>query len=373
MNSKCMPYRQACEMQCVPNYAYSMFGQPMSTDTGHDLVPRESLLRSVLCGQTPTIYSHSMAASHHSASEEQSEALDLSTKGSSVLREEAMMKTNLKALEDKVRPITGNARTPQTMTQTASEEATTNSYSSPSLSTKKANRNIINPPMVSDFVFLRRLLSKDDFECEHKQIVISEPVMTGSSPVELTEDGSCDVHPAHMTDHFIESVSFAQSFPEFQQLFHSDQIILMQNAWCRLVLLNMAQNDSQFQVQHVVYDEEDDEDMTSFTKPTLKSARAIQMFIEKCQSIGISYQEYNFLKLLTIFNSGTCGFSLIRCLIFIITINIFMSSPALHHWRLGSSNINSSSGINSISGSSDSSSSSSSRRTIIFLCVVLIL
>lgn len=121
---------------------------------------------------------------------------------------------------------------------------------------------------------------------------------------------------ARVSDFLVKLVRFAKSIPEFAALTHNDKVTLVLNAWSRLMLLYMAESNFHFAVTptHVTpvtppSDANDAVTAPSQDVPTMKSVDAVQGLIKKCQQMGVDAKEYEFLRMLVLFNSSYCGLS----------------------------------------------------------------
>jgi hypothetical protein len=134
---------------------------------------------------------------------------------------------------------------------------------------------------------------------------------------------------ARVSDWFTKMVQFAKELPEFNQISESDRRTLMINAWARLLLLQMSENNFHFAVTRCDLDNNESfssrsESPTgseaSFSRvgknsskawmrqmretPTMAAVETIQSLIAKCQSLNIDAEEYVFLMKLVLFNKG---------------------------------------------------------------------
>lgn len=119
---------------------------------------------------------------------------------------------------------------------------------------------------------------------------------------------------ARIADRLSKIVEFAKSLPEFTQLSLHDQRTLLTNACPRLLLLYMAETNLQFAVTTIP------DGVVSALKstggsslgsqkewetPTMQFVDCVQNFIRKCQMIGVSANEYFYMRLITLFHTGT--------------------------------------------------------------------
>ncbi|XP_005110472.1 serine-rich adhesin for platelets [Aplysia californica] len=115
---------------------------------------------------------------------------------------------------------------------------------------------------------------------------------------------------ARVSDWLVKMVRFAKSIPEFSSLCHNDKVTLILNSWSRLLLLYMAESNFQFAVTPIpVLDSTTVESGPSQVEPTMKSVEAVQTFIKKCQQMAVDGKEYEFLRMLVLFNAGYVGLS----------------------------------------------------------------
>ena len=73
------------------------------------------------------------------------------------------------------------------------------------------------------------------------------------------------------------------------------------------MLLFMAESNFQFAVTpiHTTGGQSPNSDVApSQDEPTMKSVEAIQTFIKKCQQMNVDAKEYEFLRMLVLFNAG---------------------------------------------------------------------
>lgn len=72
------------------------------------------------------------------------------------------------------------------------------------------------------------------------------------------------------------------------------------------MLLYMAESNFQFAVTPIPVMENNSTDSSnpSQDEPTMKSVDAVQTFIKKCQQMAVDGKEYEFLRMLVLFNAG---------------------------------------------------------------------
>ncbi|ESO91339.1 hypothetical protein LOTGIDRAFT_105544 [Lottia gigantea] len=113
---------------------------------------------------------------------------------------------------------------------------------------------------------------------------------------------------ARVSDWLVKVIQFAKSVPEFCNLSHNDKVTLILNSWSKILLLFMAENNFQFAVTPLPSSPVPTEPVpASPDEPSMKSVESIQTFIRKCQHLNIDSEEYSFLRLLVLFNSGYIG------------------------------------------------------------------
>ncbi|KAL8594222.1 hypothetical protein ACOMHN_033085 [Nucella lapillus] len=136
--------------------------------------------------------------------------------------------------------------------------------------------------------------------------------LCGSTRVTLAKKNMYPVS-ARVSDWLVKAVQFAHSLQYFEQeLNTSDKFTLLLNSWSRLLLLFMAESNFQFVVTPLRTETEssgegDGVQLPSPDEPTMKSVEAIQTFIRKCQHMGVEGEEYHYMRMLVLFNSGNAG------------------------------------------------------------------
>ncbi|XP_076451868.1 uncharacterized protein LOC143287635 [Babylonia areolata] len=142
--------------------------------------------------------------------------------------------------------------------------------------------------------------------------------LCGSTRVTLAKKNMYPVS-ARVSDWLVKVVQFAHSVSCFREdLTPGDQFTLLLNSWSRLLLLFMAESNFQFVVTPLRTDpssvaegssgsSEAADCLPSPDEPTMKSVEAIQTFIRKCQHMGVESEEYHYLRMLVLFNSGNAG------------------------------------------------------------------
>ncbi|XP_059138473.1 photoreceptor-specific nuclear receptor-like [Physella acuta] len=133
--------------------------------------------------------------------------------------------------------------------------------------------------------------------------------VTGTTKVQLAKKNLFPVS-ARVSDWLVKIVQFAKSIPEFSSLSHNDKVTLTLNSWSRLMLLYMAESNFQFAVTPIpTIDSSSVESSPSQDEPTMKSVEGVQTFIKKCQQMSVDSKEYEFLRMLVLFNAGYVGLS----------------------------------------------------------------
>lgn len=113
---------------------------------------------------------------------------------------------------------------------------------------------------------------------------------------------------ARVTEWLYKMVKFAKEIPQFVKLPNNDRLTLILNSWTRLLLMHMAENNFQFAVTPLPFspDHKTDEAPAS-NEPTMKSVESVQSFIRKCQSMNLDTSEFEYLRMLVLFNAGYVG------------------------------------------------------------------
>ena len=141
-----------------------------------------------------------------------------------------------------------------------------------------------------------------------------KPAMSRDTVVSLAKKNLLPVS-ARISEWLLKVVQFVKSLPEFASLSQNDKLSLLQGAWSRLLLLQMAENHFQFAVNpscayattttttaDVSGSGSGHSPTPTPPRPTLDTVESITGFIRKCQGLGIGAEEMNYLKLLTLFN-----------------------------------------------------------------------
>lgn len=113
---------------------------------------------------------------------------------------------------------------------------------------------------------------------------------------------------ARVTEWLYKMVKFAKEIPQFVKLPNNDRLTLILNSWTRLLLMHMAENNFQFAVTPLPSspDHKTDEAPAS-DEPTMKSVESVQSFIRKCQGMNLDTSEFEYLRMLVLFNAGYVG------------------------------------------------------------------
>ncbi|RUS80793.1 hypothetical protein EGW08_011463 [Elysia chlorotica] len=137
--------------------------------------------------------------------------------------------------------------------------------------------------------------------------------VTGNTRVQLAKKNLLPVS-ARVSDWLDKAVRFARSIPEFASLSRDDQTQLVLSSWARLVLLYMAEANFQFAVtphspSGAEFGSQSLSAPPSQDEPTMKSVDGVQSFIRKCQQMQVDAKEFEFLRMLVLFNAGYPGLS----------------------------------------------------------------
>ena len=113
---------------------------------------------------------------------------------------------------------------------------------------------------------------------------------------------------ARISDWLVKLVEFALALPEFSDLAHDDKVTLIQSSWSRIVLLYMAETSFQFVVTPTGSEGIHSPGATipaqnDPTVPTMKRVENMQSYINKCQSLTLDAEEYECLRIMTLFSS----------------------------------------------------------------------
>ena len=110
---------------------------------------------------------------------------------------------------------------------------------------------------------------------------------------------------ARVTEWLYKMVKFAKEIPQFVKLPNNDRLTLILNSWTRLLLMHMAENNFQFAVTPLPSSPENKTDEAPASdEPTMKSVESVQSFIRKCQGMNLDSSEFEYLRMLVLFNAG---------------------------------------------------------------------
>lgn len=131
--------------------------------------------------------------------------------------------------------------------------------------------------------------------------------VTGNTRVTLAKKM---VYPitSRVSDWLLKIVQFSKSIPEFATMSQNDKLTLLINAWTRMLLLLMAENEYEFAVTPLQSSshssESSEEPAPSQEEPTMKSVERIQGFIKKCKNMSMDQKEYALMRMAVLFNAG---------------------------------------------------------------------
>ena len=188
----------------------------------------------------------------------------------------------------------GKVKTPMTITHSTQSSSLHSPLagSASSLSTSSANSDRSCDSPCSDPGFHNRYL------CSSTRVTLAKKNM---NPVSR-----------RVTEFIHTLTAFAMSCQYFREaLSFEDQLILLLNSWSRLLLLYMAESSFQFVITPLRSETieggsfgDPPDFCISPDEPTMKSVESVQSFIHKCQNMGVEQEEYFYLRLLVLFNSG---------------------------------------------------------------------
>ncbi|XP_077997980.1 nuclear receptor subfamily 2 group F member 5-like [Glandiceps talaboti] len=106
----------------------------------------------------------------------------------------------------------------------------------------------------------------------------------------------------------VRAVQFTKSLPVFSGLSTHDQIVLLNSSWKELVLLYMAEERFEFEVEEF----ENHQHSTAyqlFTEglPTLKSVEQLRFALQRCTNMDLDLKEFAYLRKLAVLNSEVRG------------------------------------------------------------------
>jgi len=152
---------------------------------------------------------------------------------------------------------------------------------------------------------------------------------------------------ARVTDLLNKSIEFARRHQCFSALPVADQRSLLANAAPRLLLLEMARSNTQFAVTPVhgsgtQLAEEGEtatasdgvRDVDSGEMPTQQFVETVQNFVRKCQSFGISNEEYFYMRMIALFQLGNSLFLRLKTFLF-----IYIASCRISRFRVSRRNV----------------------------------
>ncbi|GFO07188.1 nuclear receptor subfamily 0 group b member 1 [Plakobranchus ocellatus] len=192
------------------------------------------------------------------------------------------------------------------------------SSSSSSSGLSSSTPNLTSPPSPFDPLASTRGCdspASDHSSSSSTSTAFARAPVTGNTRVQLAKKNLLPVS-ARVSDWLDKAVRFAKSIPEFAALSQKDQTTLVLSSWARLVLLYMAEANFQFAVtphSPRVSPAGSDSAPTSVAppptqdEPTMKSVEGVQTFIRKCQQMQVDAREYEFLRMLVLFNAGKFG------------------------------------------------------------------
>ncbi|CAG5131172.1 unnamed protein product [Candidula unifasciata] len=288
---------------------------------------------------SPRPESHESNASQDSMSDMQTEPMDLSCKRSSRKRTAVSAFLNVASTNNKLSVLSTSLPAKFNTTRASSSEFLSSSSSFPTSSSPSVTTMHSFPPSPSDgqhgeeFSLLRNLLSvgkhqfgspssssgclsnstpnlSSDRGCDSPNSdYFSRTPVTGNTRVHLAKKNLYPVS-ARVSDWLIKLVEFAKTIPEFSALSHNDKVTLILNSWSRLMLLYMAESNFQFAVTPMLTSDTTVTDSNpSQDEPTMKTVEGLQTFIKKCQQMSVDGKEYEFLRMLVLFNAGYIGLS----------------------------------------------------------------
>lgn len=125
----------------------------------------------------------------------------------------------------------------------------------------------------------------------------SSPDTETSKKVRLSNNAAAVLSP-RISELLVQAANFAKSSTHFESLSRSDQIALIQDAWCRLLIISMAEERLHFDVIAVSSCEANDQ------MPSNTTVETIMAFIQKCQSLKVDDSEYTLMKSIALFKSS---------------------------------------------------------------------
>lgn len=133
--------------------------------------------------------------------------------------------------------------------------------------------------------------------------------ITGTTRVTLAKKM---VYPitSRVSDWLLKIVQFSKSIPEFASMSQNDKLTLLINAWTRMLLLLIAENEYEFAVTPLQTSSQStgsSDTAPSQDEPTMKSVERIQTFIKKCKNMSMDQKEYALMRMAVLFNAGNAG------------------------------------------------------------------
>ena len=285
--------------------------------------------------QSPRPQSNDSYTSHDSSSDMQTEPMDLTCK-----KRSSRKRTAVSAFSDQGASFSSEVLSSSLPAKLSSFRTSSSSSSETeqfsSLSSKSASSIHNFPPSPGDgnqgedreFSLLRNLLSVgkhhlspasgssshggstpniSERSCDSPASENSFPrtPVTSSTHVTLAKKNLFPVS-ARVSDYLVKLVRFAKSIPEFSTLSQNDKVTLILNAWSRLMLLYMAESNFEFAVTptHHNVESSNNDAGPSQEVPTMKFVESVQSLIKKCQQMAVDAKEYEFLRMLVLFNSS---------------------------------------------------------------------
>ena len=208
------------------------------------------------------------------------------------------------------RPIDLSCKRPKTLLELPSDtprECLSQPSSPPSTSVKSDD----NQASILRSILCGRLKKIEDSKSQNSNAICSP-----HSVVSLAKKNMLPVS-ARITDWLVKLVEFAGTLPEFSDLSQEDKVTLILGSWSRIILLYMAETNFHFVVTPNGSEGTDSPGSPTAaqedpTIPTMKRVDNMQAYINKCQSLNLDAEEYECLRIMTLFSSqsGKLKFSL---------------------------------------------------------------
>lgn len=284
---------------------------------------------------SPRPQSRESQASQDSLSDPQTEPMDLSRKKPSRKRtafsafaEDASVQSNSYVLSSSLPAKLNPPRSSSSSSEFLSSSSSSRTSLSPSLTSVLSLSPSPGEGQNGEYSLLRNLLSvgkkeaslsdsshlgvsnstpnlSSDRSCDSPPDSPPRSLLTGNTKVQLAKKNLFPVS-ARVSDWLVKLVQFTKSIPEFSSLSHNDKVTLILNSWTRMMLLYMAESSFQFAVTPVPTPDMSNDDSTRCQdEPTMKNVEGLQTFIRKCQLMSVDGKEYDFLRMLVLFNAGT--------------------------------------------------------------------